>query len=87
VVDYFVKKPKTVEAVHFDGSEGRALKLEAFCGDRISITRPLDGPAAVMLTTPSGAVVVNVGDFVVKGAEDDFYPVTAENFPKLFDPA
>jgi hypothetical protein len=86
----FAKKPRTVEAVQWTGTPESLHELRALAGDWLLILLMADTEvvsAQVSITTPSGTSPLNIGDWVVKNHDHDFYPVTSDNFAELFDPA
>ena len=79
----FRKKPKDVEAEMFDGSAESIARIGRLAGHWVHLNG-IGGRSYV--TTPSGSLPLAVGDWVVKGGDADFYPVTGAIFPTLFDP-
>lgn len=39
----------------------------------------------VYINTPQGRAVLNKGDWVVRGIENEYYPITNERFEKLYE--
>jgi hypothetical protein len=44
-------------------------------------------PITLRVDTPSGDVYAEIGDWIVKGAPDDFYPVKRDSMAELFEDA
>lgn len=82
----FVKKPVEVEAVQFKGSTTDMVDIRRWINTGIYTesaikTRDI---RSFELATVHGAVTVNVGDWVVKANQDEFYPVAPSVFEQNY---
>jgi len=71
--------PSTCEAELYDGSQESRARLREFAGHWISAN---DEGRFPIITTPSGAATVYIGDYVCKAGDSDFYPCKPEVFNK-----
>jgi len=85
----FRKKPVVIEAVQlredvlvevyqFLGIEGKGTFLE--CGHGID---PHDG--RFKITTLNGAVIIDIGEWIIKGVAGEFYPCKPDIFEKTYE--
>lgn len=79
----YKKRPVTVEALQYDGSEESRDKLRDFGAHILKYDR-----ATLRLTieTIQGPSLVYVGDFVIKGIQGEFYPCSAPIFEQTYEP-
>lgn len=75
----FRKIPVVVEAVQYTGSNRQ--ELAAFAGHWIDVSGD-----AVYVTTPSGPVRVETGDWLIKQSDSDYYPCKANVFAAVYEP-
>ena len=78
------KKPVVIEAIQFDGTNSEDI-LD-FMGDHEDI----DGCSFVMgenvfIPTLEGTMTANVGDYIIKGVNGEFYPCKPDIFDKTYD--
>ena len=78
------KKPIVIEAIQFDGANGQ--DVSDFMGDHEGI----DGRSFVMgenvfISTLEGMMTANVGDYIIKGVNGEFYPCKPDIFDKTYD--
>lgn len=90
-IESYRKKPVAIEAYQWDGSAKSAQEigkwiagcednthtffLETFAGEVTS----------VYIRTLEGDMTVDLGDFVIKGVEGEFYPCKPEIFKKTYE--
>lgn len=73
------KKPVVIEAVQFTGSNGAWIAgWAAEHGGDIDGTKY---PTLILIHTLEGVMEAHVGDWIIKGIEDEFYPCA----PSIFD--
>jgi hypothetical protein len=75
----FRKKPVVVEAIFWRGHEDDA-ELREFAGHWVSIGEK------VYVTTLEGAVVLNPGEWLIKGTAGEFYPCKPQIFDGIYEP-
>lgn len=96
----FRKKPVVVEAVQFvglsrkpckfgDAVEYNTSEIAAFMGSPIRIgTAPSGSPEGlpyIEIPTLEGVMQANVGDWIIKGVNGEFYPCKPDIFAKTYD--
>ena len=85
----YKKKPDVVEAIHWDG--GNLQEVMAFVGavnrDKIrSYYHAEDLEYEITLNTHEGWETVDVGDWIVKDGQGEFYPCKPWVFEKQYEP-
>jgi hypothetical protein len=73
------KKPVVVEAVKFDG--GNISEIEMFVD---SGKYHDDGTFSIV--TLEGLMHVSIGDYVIKGIQNEFYPCKPDIFEQTYEP-
>lgn len=79
------KKPVVIEAVQFLDTAEAIDKLSNFVDDTISIGYNVE-PPTVSINTLEGVMVANIGDYIIKGVNGEFYPCKPDIFHKTYDP-
>ena len=75
------KKPIVIEAIQFNGNnESEIIEFTK----SISLTRP-ECLKSMRIPTLEGDMIANVGDWIVKGVNGEFYPIKDNIFKKLYD--
>lgn len=84
----FIRKPIEVEAIKFTGTFANYNKLKKFGGKRI---KPKDlgssGLVSMVVQTNEGDIKAFVGDYIIKGVDDNIYPCKKDVFEKLYEPS
>lgn len=81
-VPKFKKKPVEIEARRFnEDGPGDAYQLIEWIGDSASIA-PGKG---ITIMTLEGAMLAEVGDWIIKGVEGEFYPVKDSIFKATYE--
>lgn len=89
----YVKKPIAIEAVKWKGFNDDEIK--DFAGDSVKIEVIREGdadngiPPSVdcSIETLEGVMKANVGDYIIKGVNGEFYPCKQDIFEKTYDKA
>ena len=89
----YVKKPIAIEAVKWKGFNNDEIK--DFAGDSVKIEVIREGdadngiPPSVdcSIETLEGVMKANVGDYIIKGVNGEFYPCERDIFEKTYDKA
>lgn len=89
----YVKKPIAIEAVKWKGFNNDEIK--DFAGDSVKIEVIREGdadngiPPSVdcSIETLEGVMKANVGDYIIKGVNGEFYPCKQDIFEKTYDKA
>ena len=78
------KKPVEIEAIVFDDS---VECLQALCDaglDPVHVSYSTGEPQLI-IDTLEGKHAANVGDYIIKGVKDEFYPCKAEIFQMTYE--
>lgn len=86
----YVKKPIAIEAVKWKGFNNDEIK--DFAGDSVKIEVIREGdddngiPPSVdcSIETLEGVMIANVGDYIIKGVNGEFYPCKPDIFEKTY---
>lgn len=70
----FVKKPIIIEARLF--ADDNVQDLAHWCNGVLV----QDGALGILITTLEGDMRANVGDYIIKGVQDEFYPCKSDIF-------
>ncbi len=83
--DRYTKKPVTIQAMQYTGSNNQAVSqwADAF-GPGCLITRTGD---TLSIFTPEGTMTVDPGDWVIQGVKGEFYPCKPDIFELTYEPA
>jgi hypothetical protein len=83
----FRKKPVVIEARQITGyTDMLGLDgIAAWCGGWVTQVDP--GPAFLMIPTLEGTMRGDVGDWIIKGVNGEFYPCKPDIFDKTYEPA
>jgi hypothetical protein len=83
----FRKKPVVIDAVRFTGFDGSPnfipQELALFLEDAV-VTAENGG---LIILTLEGKMRANVGDWIIKGVNNEFYPCKPDIFEKTYEPA
>lgn len=77
----FRKKPIVVEAIQFTDTPESRAELAKWAGHWVSVAVP----GRCWVTTPSGAVLLTVGDWVIRGGPADYYPCKPDVFAATYE--
>lgn len=90
--EYYCKLPIVVEATQL--REDNILQVLRFRG----ITLHSDGEKefekykklireeGMAIFTPEGLMIANVGDYIIKGPNNELYPLSARTFSEIYEP-
>lgn len=89
-MDKFRKKPVVIEAIVFDGTTDCAdtiMEWQALFSD--SHHRIMFQPSRKVLKIPTleGVMEAMVGDWIIKGVKDEFYPCKPDIFEATYESA
>lgn len=97
MIKHYVKKPIEIEAVQFDGKNLREcfqfmsdknIRLTSHWNDK-ECCRGILGeydPIAICINTLEGEMRCDIGDYIIKGVNGEFYPCKPDIFEKTYDP-
>ena len=79
------KKPVVIEAIKWDGMNLDECKR--FCGKALKLDYPTLDDSVVLLSidTLEGEMHVNLGSYIIKGVEGEFYPCKADIFEQTYE--
>lgn len=81
------KKPVVIEAIIFNGENVKELKYftKDFTNEVLDIKITPTGVLHIGVKTLEGMMKVNVGDYVIKGINGEFYPCKPDIFEKTYE--
>jgi len=79
----FRKKPVVVDAWKYDGTDDCESMLLGL-SDRISVLSNIDG-SHIEIETLEGTMIANVGDWIIKGVKNEFYPCKPDIFAVTYE--
>ena len=81
----YVKKPIVIEAVRYDGTN--VNEIDDFVGSdlRVSQDHYATDDVTLSIETLEGWMKISVGDYVIKGVQDEFYPCKPDIFEVSYD--
>lgn len=86
------KKPVEIEAIQWNGAN--ESEIEAFVGDVAKFTVTSDAAWKVNMAKPitkleietlEGIMTAQIGDFIIRGVEGEFYPCKPDIFERTYD--
>jgi hypothetical protein len=92
-INFFTKKPITVEAVIFSNTPEALKTVKEFCGDALGkISSNGETIEAEIKTLEDGkdlkvAHIVSENDFIIKGIKGEFYACKPDIFMETYEPA
>lgn len=81
----FRKKPIEVEA-HLCGGPTAWRDLAKWCGGLVLKDANGRKIVAIIVPTPAGGVRANVGDWIIRNAQGEFYRCTPDAFEATYEP-
>ena len=80
------KRPVVIEAVRYDGTNGQAIR--AWAGkNRLREVREMHAPTTLAIYTLEGVMRADVGDWIIRGVQGEFYPCKPDIFEETYEPA
>jgi uncharacterized protein (UPF0335 family) len=77
------KKPVVIEAVQLE--QNNAIEVARWCGGEAKFMSP--AMPSVFIRTLEGTMRADVGDFIIKGVQGEFYPCKPDIFAATYDEA
>ncbi|WEV37717.1 hypothetical protein [Lactobacillus sp. ESL0677] len=82
------KKPVVVEAIRFFDTTESMLALNDELGlDPVRVSYKDPKHPVLKIETLEGMMIANVGDYIIKGVNGEFYPCKPDIFNKTYEPA
>lgn len=76
------KKPVVIEAIQWTGKFDRNMSL--FVGTNATISGTAE-PFEMLIHTLEGDMRADIGDFIIKGVNGEFYPCKPDIFAKTYE--
>lgn len=80
----FRKKPVAIEAVRFTGWD-YGTDIATWCGGTYHKAQGQGEHTVIYIGTLEGVMTANVGDWIIKGVEGEFYPVKDSIFRATYE--
>lgn len=78
-------KPCTIEAVQFLDTDESITELQDFTGAHLLISRSVPHHPKLIIETPHGELVANLGDFIIKDSGTGFTACSASVFHRKYE--
>lgn len=79
------KKPVTIEAIQFTDSDERVQELIEFTHGNFAPHRDLEHYAYAVIKTLEGDHRADIGDYIIKGVQGEFYPCKPDIFDMTYE--
>lgn len=88
LITRFTKKPVTIEAIQFADDADTISNIHGFMGAETTVISYEDPAAPVVkIETLEGVMTAQVGDWIIKGVNGEFYPCKPDIFEKTYEKA
>ena len=77
------KKPVEIEAIQWTGDNRD--EIWKFCSMAYFNTDVATGDLSLMIQTLEGSMQASIGDYIIKGVKDEFYPCKPDIFELTYD--
>lgn len=85
MVKQYRKKPVVIDAIQFVDESDVILKISDWVGDEIAVNYNDPENPYLKIETLEGTMRADVGDYVIKGVNGEFYPCKPDIFIKTYD--
>jgi hypothetical protein len=82
---FYRKKPVIIKAVQFTGRNG--LVIREWAKGSIPPDEMHPGDKYILISTPEGVMVANIGDWIIEGIKGEFYPCKPDIFAAIYEDA
>jgi hypothetical protein len=82
----FRKKPVIIEAELFDGTTKSADKIIDWVGNGCDSAWQNPHMLVVRIPTMEGTMTASLGDWIIKGVKNEFYPCKPDIFAQIYEP-
>jgi hypothetical protein len=79
----YTKKPVEIEALQWTGDNRD--EIWKFCSMAYFNTDVATGDLSLMIQTLEGSMQASIGDYIIKGVKDEFYPCKPDIFDMTYD--
>ena len=85
MIGVYTKKSVTIKAIKYDGTYESFEEIQKFVGNNF-IPYTMDNDSrSVGIKTPEGIMIASVGDYIIKGIAEEFYPCKPDIFKATYD--
>lgn len=84
MIKRYIKKPIVIEAVQFDGWNWREV-YQFMSDEPLMFTQDFRKDEFIVIKTLEGDMKANIGDYIIKGVEGEFYPCKPDIFHKTYE--
>ena len=85
LIQQFTKKPVTIEAIQFSNDPDTISNIHGFMGfAKGQIAKETHGLPVLKIETLEGVMTAQVGDWIIKGVNGEFYPCKPDIFEKTY---
>jgi len=74
------KKPVVIEAYQWDGTEDMLIHLNEWSKGKVFSFK-----VDLLVSTLEGVLKANIGDWIIKGVENEFYPCKSSVFEATYE--
>ena len=78
------KRPVEVEAIQFDGWNWREV-YQFMSDEPLMFTQDFRKEEYILIDTLEGVMKAKVGDYIIKGVHDEFYPCKPDIFHETYE--
>ena len=84
MISKYRKRPVEVEAIQFDGWNWR--EVHQFMGNEpLMFTQGFRKDEYILIRTLEGVMKASIGDYIIKGVHDEFYPCKPDIFHETYE--
>jgi len=76
----FRKKPIVIEAIQYDGTLDSLMMVDKFTGHTLIMQHKKPS-----INTLEGKMIIETGDWIIKGINGEFYPCKPDIFEKTYE--
>ena len=88
MIKKYRKKPVLIEAIKYTGNNDREIYSwsagKVYCSPVLERTKDNPTGSYLQIETLAGLVTAIVGDFILKGVSNEFYPCKSDIFSKTY---
>lgn len=81
------KKPVVIEAMQYEDTPERLAELSEFIGTTIVSQHVDPARPQLLIHTLEGVMAADVGDYIIKGVQGEFYPCKPDIFKETYETA
>jgi len=76
------KKPIVIEAMQWDGTPDSTLEIIEWSIGQVALSR---NESLLEVLTLEGLTQANIGDWIIRGTHDEFYPCKPDIFERVYE--